>query len=111
MQTSLQELDKKLSEVGNTDHYDEFSVGKYEGPDDSDKSVRPTTAAGTSLDRLVKDIKEKVRVAKDFWVQLPYSVCNNEQIAAPPGNDTDCWNGKDRARFVDTKIGDLIMPC
>ncbi|XP_022336642.2 glypican-6-like [Crassostrea virginica] len=109
MQTSLQELDKKLSEVGNTDHYDEFSVGKYEGPDDSDKSVRPTTAAGTSLDRLVKDIKEKVRVAKDFWVQLPYSVCNNEQIAAPPGNDTDCWNGKDRARYGTLVQQDGIM--
>lgn len=95
-------MEKKLKEVGGSvgDTYDEFSLGRYEGTDNSDKSVRPTTAAGTSLDRLVKDIKEKVRVAKDFWVQLPYTVCNNDQIAAQPGNDSDCWNGKDRARFV-----------
>lgn len=97
--TSLLEMEKKLKEVGSVDTYDEFSLGRYEGTADSDKSVRPTTAAGTSLDRLVKDIKEKVRVAKDFWVQLPYTVCNNDQIAAQPGNDSDCWNGKDRARY------------
>lgn len=98
--TSLLEVEKKLKEVGGSvDTYDEFSLGRYEGTANSDKSVRPTTAAGTSLDRLVKDIKEKVRVAKDFWVQLPYTVCNNDQIAAQPGNDSDCWNGKDRARY------------
>jgi hypothetical protein len=59
-----------------------------------------TTAAGTSLDRLVRDIKDKVKTAKDFWIQLPYSVCNDDDIAAQPDNDDECWNGQDRARFV-----------
>lgn len=94
---------------GSLGHYDEFSLGKYSGPGDQQRSVKPTTAAGTSLDRLVKDIKEKVRVAKDFWVQLPYTVCNNDQIAAQPGNDTDCWNGKDRARYDSVVQKDGMM--
>ncbi|CAL1544757.1 unnamed protein product [Lymnaea stagnalis] len=61
---------------------------------------RPTTAAGTSLDRLVRDIKDKVKTAKDFWVQLPYVVCNNEQVAAAASKEDDCWNGQDRARYL-----------
>ncbi|XP_041350171.1 glypican-6-like [Gigantopelta aegis] len=64
------------------------------------QSVRPTTAAGTSLDRLVRDIKEKVKMAKDFWVQLPYTVCNDEDLAASPMTEDDCWNGQDRARYI-----------
>lgn len=60
--------------------------------------ARPTTAAGTSLDRLVRDIKDKVKTAKDFWVQLPYTVCNDDEVAASPDSDDDCWNGQDRAR-------------
>ena len=59
---------------------------------------KQVTAAGTNLDRLVRDIKEKVQQAKDFWVQLPYTICNGE-IAAQPNLDNDCWNGQDRARY------------
>lgn len=54
--------------------------------------VRPTTAAGTSLDRLVRDIKGKVEIAKDFWRDLPHSICNVE--AAPVQNNDHCWNGQ-----------------
>lgn len=48
----------------------------------------------------MRDIKDKVKAAKDFWIQLPYSVCNDDKIAAQPDNDDECWNGQDRARFV-----------
>ncbi len=54
--------------------------------------VRPTTAAGTSLDRLVRDIKAKVEVAKGFWRDLPHAVCNAQ--AAPVDNAEQCWNGQ-----------------
>ncbi|XP_055958532.1 glypican-6-like [Patella vulgata] len=64
------------------------------------KQPKPTTAAGTNLDRLVKDIREKVKTAKDFWILLPYTLCNNEDMAASPGNEEDCWNGQDRARYI-----------
>ncbi|XP_071159085.1 glypican-6-like [Mytilus edulis] len=77
--------------------YDQHFVGQYKPP--GGKNVKPTTAAGTSLDRLVRDIKDKVKAAKDFWIQLPYSVCNDDKIAAQPDNDDECWNGQDRARY------------
>lgn len=81
--------------------YDDYAYGKEfmtyaRGGQSNEKEV---TAAGTNLDRLVKDIKDKVEAAKNFWVQLPYTICNGE-IANQPGEDEDCWNGQDRARYV-----------
>uniref|UniRef100_G1T8I9 Glypican 4 n=1 Tax=Oryctolagus cuniculus TaxID=9986 RepID=G1T8I9_RABIT len=61
---------------------------------------RPTTAAGTSLDRLVTDVKEKLKQAKKFWSSLPSNVCNDERMAAGNGNEEDCWNGKGRSRYL-----------
>jgi glypican 4 len=45
------------------------------------------------LDRLVKDIRQKVKDSKKFWSHLPYQACNNDDIAAQPSNDGNCWNG------------------
>eukprot|EP00069_Balaena_mysticetus_P000979 bmy_03713T0 len=61
---------------------------------------RPTTAAGTSLDRLVTDVKEKLKQAKKFWSSLPSNVCNDERMAAGNGNEDDCWNGKGKSRYL-----------
>ncbi|XP_055986282.1 glypican-4 [Sorex fumeus] len=61
---------------------------------------RPTTAAGTSLDRLVTDVKEKLKQAKKFWSSLPSNMCNDERMAAGNGNEDDCWNGKGRSRYL-----------
>ncbi|RUS77353.1 hypothetical protein EGW08_014890 [Elysia chlorotica] len=57
-------------------------------------------ASGTCLDRLVKDLKDKLKPAKDFWVSLPYMVCQEERLAADATVQDDCWNGTDRARYV-----------
>ncbi|KAL8625523.1 hypothetical protein ACOMHN_014612 [Nucella lapillus] len=71
--------------------------------------ARPTTAAGTNLDRLVRDINEKVKPAKDFWVQLPYNICNDDETAASPSSEEDCWNGQDRARYIpDVQLDGVI---
>lgn len=61
---------------------------------------RPTTAAGTSLDRLVTDVKEKLKQAKKFWSSLPTTLCNDERMAAGNGNEDDCWNGKGKSRYL-----------
>lgn len=45
------------------------------------------------LDKLVKDIKQKVRDSRKFWSNLPYQICNNEDFSAPPSSDANCWNG------------------
>ncbi|XP_071779965.1 glypican-4 [Centroberyx gerrardi] len=63
--------------------------------------ARPTTAAGTSLDRLTTDVKKKLKHAKKFWSTLPDTVCAGERIA--PGDD--CWNGTAKSRYESVVIG------
>ncbi|XP_061757662.1 glypican-4 isoform X2 [Nerophis ophidion] len=63
--------------------------------------ARPTTAAGTSLDRLTSDVKKKLKHAKKFWSTLSDTVCVGERIA--PGDD--CWNGTAKSRYESVVIG------
>lgn len=80
------------------DQYDQYNYGPYKSGQQKFR-IRPTTAAGTSLDRLVRDIKEKVKMAKDFWIRLPYTICTEEKVASEADvEDEDCWNGHDRAK-------------
>ncbi|KAI2656814.1 Glypican-4 [Labeo rohita] len=63
--------------------------------------ARPTTAAGTSLDRLLTDVKKKLKHAKKFWSTLPDTVCVGERIAA----GDECWNGTAKSRYESVVIG------
>lgn len=47
----------------------------------------------SALDKLVKEIRQKVKDTKKFWSNLPYTVCNNEEFA-PSHNADNCWNGQ-----------------
>uniref|UniRef100_A0A8C0G3A3 Glypican 4 n=1 Tax=Chelonoidis abingdonii TaxID=106734 RepID=A0A8C0G3A3_CHEAB len=58
---------------------------------------RPTTAAGTSLDRLVS---EKLKQAKKFWSSLPGNICNDEKMAAGRVIEDECWNGSAKSRYI-----------
>ncbi|XP_059408205.1 glypican-6-like [Carassius carassius] len=58
---------------------------------------RPTTAAGTSLDRLVIDIKEKLKESKKFWLSLPDSICAEDEVADP--DEEQCWNSHTKGRY------------
>uniref|UniRef100_A0A665TTI7 Glypican 6a n=1 Tax=Echeneis naucrates TaxID=173247 RepID=A0A665TTI7_ECHNA len=53
---------------------------------------RPTTAAGTSLDRLVR-LKESRR----FWSNLPDSICSNSKLTE--SDDEQCWNSHTKGRY------------
>ncbi|XP_072253081.1 glypican-6-like [Leuresthes tenuis] len=61
---------------------------------------RPTTAAGTSLDRLVVDIKEKLKMSKKFWSNLPDAMCMNDRMTAGNASDDECWNGHTKGRYL-----------
>ncbi|XP_026136720.1 glypican-6-like [Carassius auratus] len=63
--------------------------------------ARPTTAAGTSLDRLLTDVKKKLKHAKKFWSTLPDTVCVGERIAV----GDECWNGTAKSRYESVVIG------
>ncbi|TNN67065.1 Glypican-6 [Liparis tanakae] len=60
---------------------------------------RPTPAARTSLDRLVVDIKEKLKLSKKFWSNLPEAVCVEDRVTAGNASDDECWNGHTKGRY------------
>uniref|UniRef100_A0A1B0CKK2 Uncharacterized protein n=1 Tax=Lutzomyia longipalpis TaxID=7200 RepID=A0A1B0CKK2_LUTLO len=67
---------------------------------DDDYSKEPV------LDKLIKDIKQKVKDTKNFWSNLPYQICNNEDMAAAPSIEDYCWNGHAVDRYVHPVITD-----
>ncbi|KAJ8338546.1 hypothetical protein SKAU_G00375120 [Synaphobranchus kaupii] len=67
---------------------------------------RPTTAAGTSLDRLVVDIKEKLKQSKKFWASLPDGVCLEDKVTAGESNEEQCWNGHSKGRYFPDVLKD-----
>ncbi|XP_047437206.1 glypican-6a isoform X2 [Mugil cephalus] len=58
---------------------------------------RPTTAAGTSLERLVIDIKEKLKESKRFWSNLPDDICAKGKLTE--SDDEQCWNSHTKGRY------------
>ncbi|XP_067259739.1 glypican-6a isoform X1 [Chanodichthys erythropterus] len=75
---------------------------------------RPTTAAGTSLDRLrivwrtmqhsVIDIKEKLKESKKFWSSLPDSICAEDKVTDP--DEEQCWNSHTKGRYFPEVVKD-----
>lgn len=63
------------------------------------RANREAKPSGKNLNRLVRDIKEKIELAKNYWVELPQILCE-ENIAAPLGDGDNCWNGQDNARYI-----------
>ncbi|XP_055034011.1 glypican-4 [Misgurnus anguillicaudatus] len=63
--------------------------------------ARPTTAAGTSLDRLLTDAKKKLKHAKKFWSTLPDTVCVGERVS----QGDECWNGTAKSRYESIVMG------
>lgn len=61
---------------------------------------RDCSKSGNCLDKLVRDLKDKLKPAKNFWTNLPYMACQEEALAADATVQDDCWNGTDRARYV-----------
>nr|ANS60428.1 GPC1-6 [Platynereis dumerilii] len=88
-------------------NFDDYTWNDFSKNSQRDHYSRPTTAAGTSLDRLVRDIKEKISVAKDFWKDLPHSLCN--ELAAPQKNENHCWNGLTRSKYMPEVMGDGLL--
>ncbi|KAJ8351273.1 hypothetical protein SKAU_G00227490 [Synaphobranchus kaupii] len=60
----------------------------------------PTLPEG-SLDRLVTDVKKKLKHAKKFWSTLPETVCAGERVA--PGDE--CWTGTAKSRYESVVMG------
>ncbi|KAK9518356.1 hypothetical protein VZT92_023665 [Zoarces viviparus] len=70
---------------------------------------KPTTAAGTNLDRLVTELKERLRPMRGFWVSLPHTICNDEKMASDVTNEDRCWNGQTRGRYLPDVMGEWLV--
>ncbi|XP_020287081.1 glypican-6 [Pseudomyrmex gracilis] len=58
-----------------------------------DQDTSEDRETGTQqLEKLVKDIRQRVRDSRQFWVYLPYKLCN-DGLVVPPSNTKECWNG------------------
>ncbi|XP_022914114.1 glypican-6 [Onthophagus taurus] len=51
------------------------------------------TESSTTLEKIIRDIKQRVKDSKLFWRQIPYQYCNEEGTSAKPSQDGSCWNG------------------
>jgi len=68
-------------------------------PVDSFKYNRPQThsaSPGTSIERLLADVKRKVKKTKDLWHRMPNIMCSHQRFAhvpRPSDSQEKCWNG------------------
>lgn len=67
---------------------------------------RQREKAGLDLEKLVKDIRGRVKETKQFWARLPYQSCNSDSFVANGKLNETCWNGQASGRYV--YIGDRL---
>jgi len=48
----------------------------------------------------VVDIKEKLKLSKKFWSNLPEALCVEDRVTAGNASDDECWNGHTKGRWV-----------
>ncbi|XP_007907526.1 glypican-1b [Callorhinchus milii] len=57
------------------------------------------------MDRLVTEVKMKLRDVKEFWINLPGEMCR-ERVTAGSANEDECWNGQNRGRYLPEVMSD-----
>lgn len=80
----------------------QFETLKFGGAQQG--AMRPTTAAGTSMDRLVQGIRKQIRTTRGMWAQLPDRLCRPPTPQGSPPLE-DCWDGLHRARSENNQTG------
>ncbi|KFO37820.1 Glypican-6 [Fukomys damarensis] len=56
--------------------------------------------------RVVTDIKEKLKLSKKVWSALPYTICKDDSVTAGTSNEEECWNGHSKARYLPEIMND-----
>ncbi|XP_018428987.1 PREDICTED: glypican-6-like [Nanorana parkeri] len=70
---------------------------------------KPTSAAGTNIDRLVSEVVSKLRPLRGLWKLLPLSLCSDSRVSAGLSNQDKCWNGQSRGRYLPQVTGDGVV--
>ncbi|XP_015181305.1 PREDICTED: glypican-6 [Polistes dominula] len=66
---------------------------------DQETSGEDRSSTAAILDKLVKEIRQRVRDSRQFWVYLPYQLCN-DGLVQPPSNTKECWNGTHVDKYI-----------
>ncbi|XP_043557728.1 glypican-1-like [Chiloscyllium plagiosum] len=66
---------------------------------------RPVSLATPPMDRLVTEVKMKLRDVRQLWVTLPSALCS-EKVTAGLANEDRCWNGQNRGRYLPEVMAD-----
>lgn len=62
----------------------------------------------SGFERLVDDIKRKLKKTKNFWSQLSNELCNHPEVVGDRkvrDDPNSCWNGLTKARYDATPVG------
>ncbi|XP_041030325.1 glypican-1-like [Carcharodon carcharias] len=88
------------------------SVSKRSAEDDPKKrgkpypvEEKPVSLVTLPMDRLVTEVKMKLRDIKELWVMLPSALCS-EKMTAGSANEDRCWNGQSRGRYLPEVMAD-----
>ena len=60
------------------------------------KTPQAQSSSSTSIEKLLADVKRKVKRARDYWQRLPSIICSHQRFNYLPSPTTDnekCWNG------------------
>lgn len=68
----------------------------------SDYKPLPTTEL--RLDMLVSDLSSKLKMMRQYWIQLPVALCS--KLAAGGAAQDTCWNGMTKASYLPEVMGD-----
>lgn len=70
---------------------------------EQDSLTDEQTSSSLTMDKLVKEIKQKVTDTRQFWGYLPYIMCNINVSETPSGTNR-CWNGTHFDKWGSTKM-------
>ncbi|XP_011503650.1 PREDICTED: glypican-6 isoform X2 [Ceratosolen solmsi marchali] len=66
---------------------------------EEDEEIEEQHSTADILDKLVKEIKQRIRDSRQFWLYLPYKLCS-DGLVVPPSNTNDCWNGTHVDKYI-----------
>ncbi|XP_062902213.1 glypican-1-like isoform X1 [Mobula hypostoma] len=66
---------------------------------------KPVGSVSLPMDRLVTEVKMKLRDIRELWVTLPSILCS-EKVTAGLTNEDRCWNGQSRGRYLPEVMAD-----
>ncbi|KAJ8979171.1 hypothetical protein NQ317_018993 [Molorchus minor] len=81
---------------------------KVHGKKKKNKKVVEPTDNKSVLEKIIGDIKQKIKDTKQFWLHLPYQFCNNLSLHSNASNSSQCWNGTEVGPFEELQQKSII---